>query len=164
MFGQRRFSSGIVRDARLCWKHKSKAKSAKAKVKAQTMALSKRDGKPQSTSSERNGSEEHGSSWIFASANEPSRSTCGMCVRLAQEGKTGRRSCASRPEQSGPVMGLQVTDLLLRSPCAFFLIELQSRKVMHVGVTRSPPEAWTARTAAGGDSLWTSPQVSHSRS
>src|SRR5438876_8615396 len=40
---------------------------------------------------------------------------------------------------------LQITDLFFRSLFAFFIIELKSRKVMHVGVTRSPTDAWTAQ-------------------
>jgi putative transposase len=40
---------------------------------------------------------------------------------------------------------LQITDLFFRSLFAFFIIELHSRKVIHVGVTRSPPDAWTAQ-------------------
>jgi putative transposase len=40
---------------------------------------------------------------------------------------------------------LQVTDLFFRPLFVFFLIELQSRKVIHVGVTRSPTDAWTAQ-------------------
>jgi putative transposase len=40
---------------------------------------------------------------------------------------------------------LQVTDLFFRPLFAFFLIELQSRKVVHVGVTRSPSDAWVAQ-------------------
>ena len=40
---------------------------------------------------------------------------------------------------------LQVTDLFFRPLFAFFLIELKSRKVIHVGVTRSPSDAWTAQ-------------------
>ena len=40
---------------------------------------------------------------------------------------------------------LQVTDLFFRPLFAFFLIELKSRKVIHVGVTRSPTDAWTAQ-------------------
>jgi putative transposase len=40
---------------------------------------------------------------------------------------------------------LQVTDLFFRPLFAFFLIELQSRKVIHVGVTRSPTDAWVAQ-------------------
>jgi putative transposase len=40
---------------------------------------------------------------------------------------------------------LQVTDLFFRPLFAFFVVELQSRKVIHVGVTRSPTDAWTAQ-------------------
>ena len=40
---------------------------------------------------------------------------------------------------------LQVTDLFFRSLFAFFIIELQSRRVIHVGVTRFPTDAWTAQ-------------------
>ena len=40
---------------------------------------------------------------------------------------------------------LQVTDLYFGSLFASFVIELQYRKVIHVGVTRSPTDAWTAQ-------------------
>jgi putative transposase len=40
---------------------------------------------------------------------------------------------------------LQVTDLFFRTLFAFFLTLLQSRKVIHVGVTRSPTDAWVAQ-------------------
>jgi transposase InsO family protein len=40
---------------------------------------------------------------------------------------------------------LQVTDLFFRPLFAFFVIELTSRKVIHVGVTRSPTDAWVAQ-------------------
>jgi putative transposase len=40
---------------------------------------------------------------------------------------------------------LQVTDLFFRPLFAFFVIELQSRKVIHVGLTRSPTDAWVAQ-------------------
>ena len=40
---------------------------------------------------------------------------------------------------------LQVTDLFFRPLFAFFLIELQSRKVIHVGVTCSPSDPWVAQ-------------------
>ena len=40
---------------------------------------------------------------------------------------------------------LQVTDLFFHSLFAFFIIELKSRKVIHVGVTRFPSDAWTAQ-------------------
>ena len=40
---------------------------------------------------------------------------------------------------------LQVTDLFFRPLFAFFLIELKSRKVIHIGVTRSPTDLWVAQ-------------------
>jgi putative transposase len=40
---------------------------------------------------------------------------------------------------------LPVTDLFFRSLFAFFILDVHSRKVIHVGVTRSPTDAWTAQ-------------------
>ena len=40
---------------------------------------------------------------------------------------------------------LQLTDLFFRPVFAFFLVELGSRRVVHVGVTRAPTGAWTAQ-------------------
>ena len=40
---------------------------------------------------------------------------------------------------------LQTYDILFRPIFAFFLIEPGSGKVVHVGVTRSPSQAWTAQ-------------------
>jgi putative transposase len=47
--------------------------------------------------------------------------------------------------RSGPATPLPVTDLFFRSICSFFIIELKSRRVIHVGVTRNPTDAWTAQ-------------------
>jgi transposase InsO family protein len=40
---------------------------------------------------------------------------------------------------------LQLTDVLFRPVFAFFIVELGSRRVVHLGVTRSPTGAWTAQ-------------------
>src|SRR5579862_9416410 len=40
---------------------------------------------------------------------------------------------------------LPVTDLFFRSIYAFFIMELKSRKVMFVGVTRHPTDAWVSQ-------------------
>jgi hypothetical protein len=98
------------------------------------------DGKEQSASCEQNGSVASCSSWGFTSANAQSRSTCGTSARLAPEGKVGRPSCAlmlGRSRESGACDFLHLTDLCLRSLFAFFILELKTRKVIHVGVTRS---------------------------
>ena len=49
------------------------------------------------------------------------------------------------PKRSGPATRLPVTDLFFRSLFAFFIIELHSRRVIYVGVTRYPTDAWTAQ-------------------
>jgi putative transposase len=40
---------------------------------------------------------------------------------------------------------LQVTDLFFQPLFAFFIIELKTRRVIHVGATRSPTDAWVAQ-------------------
>jgi transposase InsO family protein len=40
---------------------------------------------------------------------------------------------------------LQVTDLFFGPLFAFFIVELKSRRVIHVGVTRSPSDPWVAQ-------------------
>ncbi len=40
---------------------------------------------------------------------------------------------------------VQLTDLLFRPIYAFFVVELASRRVVHVGVTRHPGDAWVAQ-------------------
>jgi putative transposase len=40
---------------------------------------------------------------------------------------------------------LQATSLFFRSLFAFFVIEVKSRKVIHVNVTRSPTDPWVAQ-------------------
>ena len=42
-------------------------------------------------------------------------------------------------------MRLQVTDLFFRPLFAFFIIELKSRKVIHVNVTRTPTDLWVSQ-------------------
>jgi len=49
------------------------------------------------------------------------------------------------PKTSGLVTRLQVRDLFFRSFFALFIIELKTRRVVHVGVTRSPTDAWVAQ-------------------
>jgi len=40
---------------------------------------------------------------------------------------------------------LQLTDLCFRPLFAFFVVEMASRRVVHVGVTRAPTDAWVAQ-------------------
>jgi transposase InsO family protein len=68
-----------------------------------------------------------------------------MFAHQDSEDRTGLPSCKTMPKTSGRVMRLQVTDLFFRSLFAFFILDMHSRKVIHVGVTRFPTDAWTAQ-------------------
>jgi hypothetical protein len=56
---------------------------------------------------------------------------------------------------------LPVTDLFFRSLFAFFIIELQSRKVVHVGVTRHPTDAWVAQQLPRSHAVWPNSSFPH---
>jgi putative transposase len=67
-------------------------------------------------------------------------------VRTARpHGQTWRTFIHTHAQQIWACDFLPVTDLFFRSLFAFFIVELHSRKVLHVGVTRSPTDAWTAQ-------------------
>ncbi len=67
-------------------------------------------------------------------------------VRTARpRGQTWRTFLHNHAGQIWACDFLPVTDLFFRSLFAFFIIELHARKVIHVGVTRSPTDAWTAQ-------------------
>src|SRR5215469_9225390 len=68
-----------------------------------------------------------------------------MLAPQDSEDRTGPPSCTIIPKTPGRVMRLQVTDLFFRSLFAFFIIDLHTRQVIHVGITRSPTDAWTAQ-------------------
>ncbi len=57
----------------------------------------------------------------------------------------GDRSRAITRKISGLATRFLVTDLFFRPLFAFFIIELKSRKVIHIGVTRSPTDPWVAQ-------------------
>jgi putative transposase len=53
---------------------------------------------------------------------------------------------------------LPVIDLGFRSLCAFFVVDLGSRKVVHVGVTRHPTDAWVAQQLREATPFGTAPR------
>jgi len=60
-------------------------------------------------------------------------------------GQTWKAFLRTHAEQIWACDFLPVTDLFFHLLFAFFIVELHSRKVIHVGVTRSPTDAWTAQ-------------------
>jgi putative transposase len=60
-------------------------------------------------------------------------------------GQTWKTFLHTQAQQIWACDFLPVSDLFFRSQFVFFMVELHSRKVIHVGVTRSPTDAWTAQ-------------------
>src|SRR5215471_14903694 len=63
----------------------------------------------------------------------------------ATRSEVGDRSRAITRRTSGPVTRFPVTDLFFRPLFAFFIVELKSRRVIPVGVSRSPSDLWVAQ-------------------
>ena len=79
------------------------------------------------------------------SVSEPFRNTCGLSALPGQEGRNGQPFCTITPHRSGRATSCRLPISSFDRSQAFFLIELKSRKVIHVGVTRSPTDAWVAQ-------------------
>ncbi len=145
---------------RLFWRQKSKASSTHAKVSAETIALIKEMAKNNRL---------WGAERIRGELLKLDIRVCKRTIQKYMRGvrtprPTGQSWRTFLHNHGGEIWAcdfLQATDLFFRSLFAFFIIELRSRKVIHVGATRSPTDTWTARTAARGDSLWTHAEISH---
>ncbi len=129
---------------KLLWKYKSRAISATPKISAETIVLIKEMARENRL---------WGAERI---RGELLKLGIRVCKRTIQKYMRGVRS----PRQRGQTWTtflhshakdiwacdfLQVTDLFFRSLFAFFIIDLHSRRVIHVGVTRAPTDAWTAQ-------------------
>jgi putative transposase len=109
---------------RVVWKRKSKASSSKPKLTPETISLIKE----------------------MAANNRMwgAERIRGELLKLDM-----RRSQTNHPEVYEAEIWacdfLSVTDLFFRPLFAFFIIELKSRKIIHVNVTRSPTDPWVAQ-------------------
>ena len=126
------------------WKRTSKAATRKPRVSAETIALIKEMARKNRL---------WGAERI---RGELLKLGLRVCKRTIQKYMRGVRTQQPRGQKwstflhnhAGQIWScdfLQVTDLFFRPLFAFFLIELKSREVIHVGVTRSPTDAWVAQ-------------------
>jgi transposase InsO family protein len=129
---------------RLFWKHKSKATSNKPKVAAEIIVLIKDMAK---------------NNLLWGAERirgELLKLDIHVCKRTIQKYMRGVRTPRPRGQSWRTFLHnhgreiwacdfLQVTDLFFHPLFAFFIIELRSRKVIHVGVTKSPTDTWTAQ-------------------
>jgi putative transposase len=146
---------------RLYWKHKSKAQAHKPKVASATIALIRE----MATKNRLWGAERIRGELLKLGVR--------VCKRTIQKhmrhvrshqprGQTWATFLRNHAAQIWACDFLQITDLFLRPLFAFFVIELKSRKVIHVSVTRSPTDSWVARTAPRSYPVWAITEVSDS--
>jgi putative transposase len=129
---------------RLFWKLKSKATSTQAKIAPETIALIKEMAK-----NNRLWGAERIRGELLKLGIRVCKRTIQKYMRHVRpprsKGQNWRTFLRNHAGEIWACDFLQVTDLFFRSLFAFFIIELRSRKVIHVGVTRSPTDAWTAQ-------------------
>ena len=129
---------------RLYWKRMSKASSYKPKVAAETIALIRE----MATENRLWGAERI--------RGELLKLGVYVCKRTIQKYMRPVRTPQPRGQKWATFVHnhaaqiwacdfLQITDLFFRPLFAFFIIELKSRRVIHVGVTRSPTDPWVAQ-------------------
>jgi putative transposase len=129
---------------RLYWKRRSKATSHKPQVAAETIALIREMARENPLwGAERIRGE------LLKLGIRVCKRTIQKYMRTVRSyqprGQTWTTFLRNHAAQIWACDFLQVTDLFFRPLFAFFLIELKSRKVIHVGVTRSPTDAWVAQ-------------------
>ena len=128
----------------LYWKHKSKTRTHQPKIAAETIALIRQMAKDNRL---------WGAERI---RGELLKLGLRVCKRTIQKYMRSVRAQQPRGQKWSTFLRnhaaniwacdfLQVTDLFFRPLFAFFLIELKTRRVIHVGVTRSPTDAWVAQ-------------------
>jgi len=129
---------------RLYWKRTSKAASRQSKVAEETIALIREMAKKNRL---------WGAERI---RGELLKLGLRVCKRTVQKymrhvrtqqprGQTWSTFLHTHAAQVWACDFIQITDLFFRPLFAFFIIERASRKVIHVGVTRSPTDSWVAQ-------------------
>jgi putative transposase len=128
---------------RLYWKRRSKASSHKPKVAAETITLIRE----MATQNRLWGAERIRGELLKLGMHVCKRTIQKYMRNVRTPQPRGQRWATFLHNHASQIWAcdfLQVSDLFFRPLFAFFLIELKSRKVIHVGVTRSPTDPWVA--------------------
>ena len=129
---------------RLFWKYKSRANAPKPKISEEAVALIK-----EMAMNNRLWGAERIRGELLKLGIHVCKRTVQKYMRHARSPRRGGQNWATFLHNHAQDMWacdfLQVTDLFFRSQFAFFIIEMHSGRVIHVGVTRSPSDAWTAQ-------------------
>jgi hypothetical protein len=130
---------------RLFWKRKSKASSSKPKLTPETISLIK-----EMAANNRLWGAEHIRGELLKLGIRVSKRTIQKYMKQIRpkraRGQSWKIFLRNHATEVWACDFLQVTDLFFRPFFfAFFLIELKSRRVIHVNVTRSPTDLWVAQ-------------------
>jgi putative transposase len=126
------------------WKRKSKAPACRPKIASETIALIKQ----MATENRLWGAERIRGELLKLGIRVCKRTIQKYMRTVRTQPPRGQKWSTFLRNHAGQIWAcdfLQVTDLFFRPLFAFFMIELKSRKVIHVGVTRSPTDAWVAQ-------------------
>jgi len=129
---------------RLYWKRRSKASSHKPKVAAETIALIREMARENRLW----GAERIRGELLKLGMHVCKRTIQKYIRQVRTPQPRGQKWATFLHNHAAQIWAcdfLQVTDLFFRPLFAFFIIELESRKVIHVGVTRSPTDSWVAQ-------------------
>src|SRR5881392_978469 len=126
------------------WKHRSKAPTHKPKVAPETIALIR-----EMATNNRLWGAERIRGELLKLGRHVCKRTIQKYMRTVRTQQPQRQTWATFLRTHAANIWacdfLQVTDLFFRPLFAFFIVELKSRKVIHVGVTRSPTDRWVAQ-------------------
>jgi putative transposase len=145
---------------RFYWKHKSKAHFHKPKVAAETIALIRE----MTTKNRLWGAERIRGELLKLGIHVCKRTIQKYMRQVRAPQPRGQKWSTFLRNHAAQIWAcdfLQVTDLFFRPLFAFFIIELKTRRVIHVGVTRSPSEFLGRATTARGDSIRANAHISN---
>ena len=129
---------------RLFWKHKSKAHARKPRLSLETITLIKE----MAAHNQLWGAERIRGELLKLDIRVSKRTIQKYMKQVPRKRPSGQTWKTFLRNHAAGVWAcdfLRVTDLCFRPLFAFFIIELQSRKVIHVNVTRSPTDLWVAQ-------------------
>ncbi len=129
---------------RLFWKRKSHATSCAPKIPLETITLiNEMAGKNRLWGAERIRGE------LLKLGTHVAKRTVQRYTRQARAPRPHGQNWSTFNRNHAPNIWacdfLQITDLCFRPLFAFFITELGSRRIVHVGVTRAPTDAWVAQ-------------------
>jgi putative transposase len=129
---------------RLLWRWRSAPRSNQARVSPETVALIRR-----MTRENRLWGAERIRGELLKLRSAVGKRTVQRHMRAARPPRPAGQTWATFLRTHGRGIWacdfLQLTDQLFRPLFAFFIVELGSRRVVHVGVTRAPTDAWVAQ-------------------